>query len=157
MPEDTTNPKVEQMNKVYQIATETYDRFLSIAEANTCFGKPIQVDNKTIIPTAEVICATGFGVGYGGAEDQSEEKSGEGGEGGGGGGGGFTRSRAVAVITVSPEGVNVDPIIDATQVAMAGIAATAFVGYWLVRLMKSTGEVSSKAGPSFKSLMGLLK
>lgn len=157
MPEEMAESTTEQTDKVLQAVAATYDRFLAVASANTCFGDPIQVDDKTIIPTAEVICGSGFGLGFGKGNDTDEEKTDEG-EGGGGGGGGFTRSRSVAVVTVSPTGVTVEPIVDATQIAMAGIAAIAFVGFWLLRLMKSTSEVSDgKSGPSLKSFMGLLK
>jgi len=158
MPEEITKSTTEQKDQVLQAVAATYDRFLATGSANTCFGDPIQVDDKTIIPTAEVICGSGFGLGFGqGNTDEDEEKTGEG-EGGGGGGGGFTRSRSVAVVTVSPTGVTVEPIVDATQIAMAAIAATAFVGFWLLRLMKSTNAVSDGTrGPSLKSFMGLLK
>ena len=159
MPEETAESTNEQMDKVLQAVDATYARFLAVAEANTCFGDPIQVDDKTIIPTAEVVCGSGFGLGFGkGKEEDETEKEIDKGEGGGGGGGGVTRSRAVAVVTVSPTGVTVEPVVDATQIAMAGIAATAFVGYWILRLMKSTNPASDgKRGPSLKSFKSLLK
>ena len=157
MPEETGQSTTEQMDKALQSIAANYDRFLATASANTCFGDPIQVDDKTIIPTAEVICGAGFGLGVGKGTNAADEEKDQG-EGGGGGGGGFTRSRAVAVVTVSPTGITVEPIVDATQIAMAGIAATAFVGYWLLRLMKSTdGASDGKRGPSLKSFKGLLK
>jgi uncharacterized spore protein YtfJ len=157
MPEETTDAVPERMNKVLQAVAGTYDRFLSTANANTCFGEPIQVDDKTIIPAAEVLCGSGFGMGFGKGTEDDDDKNGEG-EGGGGGGGGFTRTRAVAVVTVSSEGVTVEPVVDATQIAMAGIAATAFVGYWLVRLMKGTTEARDVGkGPSLMSLKRLVR
>lgn len=44
---------------------------------------------------------------------------GPGGEGVGGGGGGFSTGRPVAAISIGPDGVHVEPIVDATKVALA--------------------------------------
>jgi uncharacterized spore protein YtfJ len=135
---------------------DSLDRFLSLAKADVCFGDPIRVEEKTIIPAAEVMCGAGFGAGQG--EGESDQEDGATGEGAGGGGGGFVRSRSVAVVVVSPEGVTVEPVVDATQIAMAGIAATAFVGYWLLRLMKSTGgDPPREKGPSLQGIKSLFK
>lgn len=156
MSQEMSSEAPEPFDKVRQTIVDIYNRFLSVARANTCFGDPIQVDDKTLIPAAEVICATGFGVGYGEADEEAQEK--EANAGGGGGGGGFTRSRSVAVIVVSREGITVEPVVDATQIALAGVAATAFVGYWILRLMKNVGEVPEKGkGPTLRSFMGAVK
>ena len=42
-----------------------------------------------------------------------------GGQGVGGGGGGFSTGRPVAAISIGPDGVHVEPIVDATKVALA--------------------------------------
>ena len=145
------------MDRVTQAAGKLYDRFLSIAGANACFGEPIKVDDKTLIPAAEVMAASGFGMGYGQGQEVKEDtdENGSEGEGGGAGAGGMSRSRSVAVIVVSESGVTVEPVVDATQIAMAGIVALAFVGYWLLRLTKSAGETTTK-GPSLRSFKKLL-
>jgi uncharacterized spore protein YtfJ len=62
----------------------------------------------------------GMGVGSGGSDEQT-------GEGGGGGGGGFSLSRPVAVIVSGPDGVRVEPVIDATKIALAALTAGAFI------------------------------
>lgn len=155
MPNEQTNP----MDKARQTVLDLYNRFLSVAKANTCFGEPIKVDDKTLIPAADVVCATGFGVGYGESDEPDEpDERDEHNQGGGGGAGGFTRSRSVAVVVVSRDGVTVEPVVDATQIALAGIAATAFVGYWILRLMEHAGDASEKSkGPSLGSFVSPFK
>lgn len=143
----------EQMSKIF-------DRFLSAARAEACFGDPVQVGDTTIIPAADVMAGIGFGLGFGEGEERrneqgDSEEADSVGKGGGGGGGGGIRSRSVAVIAISRDRITVEPVVDATQIAMAGIAATAFVGFWLIRLMK--GAESAKGdGPSLKSVMKTL-
>jgi uncharacterized spore protein YtfJ len=137
-------------------------RFSATASADTCFGAPVKVDDRTIIPVAEVV--SGFGAGGGGGEGKegpepgTGDSEGQAGSGEGAGGGGFTRSRPVAVVVVAPEGVTVEPVIDATQIAMAGLAAGAFLGFWLVRMLAITEAPARKAKtPSLKSIVGTLK
>ena len=78
----------------------------------------------------------GFGFGSGGgtgsapdrsssasqtdAQDQENEAGGSGG-GGGGGGGGLAVGRPVAVISIGPRGVRVEPVMDITKIALAFI------------------------------------
>lgn len=156
---NTLNEQLNPMDKARQTILDLYNRFLAVSKANTCFGEPIKVDDKTFIPVADVVCTTGFGVGYResdepGGQDGSDEHD----QGGGGGAGGFIRSRSVAVVVVSRDGVTVEPVVDATQIALAGIAAAAFVGYWILRLMKHAGDTSEKSkGPSLGSFFSPFK
>ena len=154
MSQEMPTEQANVVDKVRHTVGDMYARFLSVACADTCFGEPVQVDDKTLIPTAEVMCASGFGAGFGKAGEHKQDESGP----GAGGGWGVTRSRSVAVVVVSPDGITVEPVVDATQIALAGIAATAFVGYWILRLMKKVGEVPEKGkGPSLKSFVNLVK
>ena len=155
MSQEVPNERNHSFERIRQTILDVYNRFLSVARANTCFGDPIQVGDKTLVPAAEVVFASGFGVGYG---EGGEVEQSESGAGGGGGGGGFARSRSVAVVVISKEGVTVEPVVDATQIALAGVAAAAFVGYWILRLMKNAGTVPEKGkGPTLKSFVGLVK
>lgn len=85
----------------------------------------------------------GFGYGLGGGTDTrpaAEEPSGEkgaedtpiaatsSGGGGGGGGGGVSYERPVAVITIGPDGVKVQPVLDPTKIGLALIATVGEVG-----------------------------
>jgi uncharacterized spore protein YtfJ len=88
---------------------DTMNRFMDIAEVEAVYGAPVQVGDQMIIPTAEVMCAMGFGYGSGNWSPPSDEKqeksapagSAEGstptageGIGGGSGGGGAAPSHA---------------------------------------------------------------
>ena len=80
------------------------------AEPNAVFGAPVERGAYTIITCSEV--SGGLGAGFGGGQE---------GSGGGGGGGSF--GRPVAVITIGPAGVDVQPVFDMTKVGIAAIAA----------------------------------
>ena len=84
------------------------------ANAAACFGEAALVGDHVVIPVAEIMYGLGFGWGSG--------RSGESEEGSGGGGGGGARARGVAVIHVSPGGVEVQAIRDETAITLAGIA-----------------------------------
>jgi len=88
-----------------------------------------------IIPTAEVLCAFGFGIGSGSGStsDENPEKPSQG-SGSGGGGGGRILSRPVAVVVASPEGVRVEPVVDITKIALAGLTAIGFMVGMMFRM-----------------------
>jgi len=96
--------------------------------ASVCFGAPVTAGDRTAIPVAEASYMLGFGWGAGIQGD------------GGGGAGGGTRSRGVAVIDVSPEGVRILPIEDQTAIRLAGMAfaatTAALVAKTLLKLVR---------------------
>lgn len=104
------------------------------ATAAACFGAPASAGERTVIPVAEV--SYGLGLGWGGSCSAGDED----GEGGAGAGGGGSRVRGIAVIEVSPGGVQVHPIVDQTQITLAGIAfasaATAITARALQKLIR---------------------
>lgn len=114
---------------------DTMEEFLAAADVRVVYGEPIQHDDTTIIPTAEVLCGLGFGVGSGSgtnSEEGSEKPSS--GSGSGGGGGGRILSRPVAVVVASPEGVRVEPVVDITKIALAGLTALGFMVSMMFRM-----------------------
>jgi uncharacterized spore protein YtfJ len=80
-----------------------------------------------VITASEVSVGLGYGYGVGGgtqpeatqAPSDGEEQSTSEGFGSGGGGGGSAMARPVAVIHVSANGVDVEPVFDLTKVALA--------------------------------------
>jgi uncharacterized spore protein YtfJ len=117
----------EKMGQVFDRAEksqaqslDTLNRLFDAASAETVFGEPIQQGDYTLITASEVTVGLGFGFGVGGGEgtDDESEAGGEG-YGGGGGGGGGSMGRPVAVIAVGPHGVTVEPVVDATKIALA--------------------------------------
>jgi uncharacterized spore protein YtfJ len=104
--------------------------------ASACFGTPVESEGRLVIPVARV--SFGFGLGFGrGTGSNSKptldgDSSADTGEGEGGGGGGGGGSTPVAVIDVSAGGVEVEPIIDPTRIALASMTMTAWIGFWVL-------------------------
>lgn len=91
------------------------------------YGQPVQQGDTTVITANSVSVGLGFGlVGFvlgrkESAQDENQQERNE--VNGGGGGGGFTRARPVAVVSIRPEGVEVKPVIDVTQICLAFFGA----------------------------------
>ena len=107
-------------------AKELIGRLFDVARPEAVYGEPEAVGDYMIITASEATVSMGFGFGFGTGEMESEaaavdrpEPSAETGSGGGGGGGGFAASRAVAVVSVGPNGVVVEPVVDVTKIMLA--------------------------------------
>jgi uncharacterized spore protein YtfJ len=112
------------------------EKFVDTARPSSVFAAPLTAGDYTIITSTEVFAAMGVGFGGGGGSgpggsvpgseqapmelsaDDDELPAGSG-AGYGGGGGGVTLGRPVAAITIGPDGVNVEPIVDVTKIAIA--------------------------------------
>lgn len=118
-----------------EMVKDTMEEFLAAADVRAVYGESIQHGDTTIIPTAEVLSglAFGFGAGGGTGTDQNSDKPVQG-SGSGGGGGGRVLSRPVAVVVASPEGVRVEPVIDITKIALAGLTALGFMVGMMFRM-----------------------
>lgn len=88
------------------------------AHPGAVFSDPIQSGEDIVITAAAWDRAGGFGWGSGGGGEGPDR-----GEGGGGGGGGSSEGRPVAVIRITPDGIEVEPIIDVTKIAVTGLLA----------------------------------
>jgi len=74
------------------------------------------------------------------SEEERQEPAGEepeAGMGGGGGGGGGASGRPVAVISVSEDGVEVEPVVDATKIALAFFTALGSMLFMLLKMRKA--------------------
>lgn len=132
---------------------ETFELFLETADVGRVYGEPIQHGETIIIPAAEVLTGMGFGMGYGAGSAQGEgmpegegTESGPGrgsgsGSGGGGGGAGRTLSRPVAVIVASPDGVQVQPVVDPTKIALAALTAFGFMAGMMMRMRRAANSL----------------
>jgi uncharacterized spore protein YtfJ len=99
-------------------------RLFDVANVSAVYSEPVQNGEYTIITAAEVSIGMGIGQGVGSGTEEEVTAAGEshtvsGGSGGGGGGGGGGWSRPVAVISVGPGGVRVEPIVDVTKLGLA--------------------------------------
>ncbi len=113
------------------------EKFVETARPSSVFAPPLTAGDYTVITASEVYAGMGVGFGGGGGSgpaapekpngDQppaeqaaaDEELPPGSGVGYGGGGGGVTMGRPVAAITIGPDGVSVEPIVDATKIAIA--------------------------------------
>jgi uncharacterized spore protein YtfJ len=130
----------EEINRVVEASLAKWDqgaglirRLLEVAQPSAVFGEPVSEGERTIITASEVSAGMGFGFGVGGGhatesdeeeapDSESEDSIGvEGGTGAGGGGGsgGGAMARPVAVVSMGPEGVTVQPVVDVTKLGIA--------------------------------------
>ena len=138
-------------------SAETLERTLNQAlgsvRSDVVFGRPIEKGTTTVIPCAEVLVGMGLGGGRGTGQGASAEQTGEG-EGIGGGGGG--RGRPVAVIVIREDGVTVQPIPDATRIALAALTTIGFMTFWLARTVAG-GRGTRRGAASFGKLARSLR
>ena len=109
------------------------DRIFAAAQPGAVFSPPVTAGAYTVITASQVMSGGGFGsgMGFGPAPSGAVGATGEAASGqqpsggGGGGGGGGASGRPVAVIVIGPDGVQVKPVVDPTQIAIAAITAWA--------------------------------
>jgi uncharacterized spore protein YtfJ len=129
-----------------QTAAQTIDAIAKAARPDVVFGHPIERDGVTIIPCAEVMMGMGMGGGSG-SSPATESTERAGGEGLGAGGG--MQGRPVAAIVIKEGSVHIEPIVDATKVALAALTTAGFMAFWIVRLA-GTGRRGRAGGPSIR-------
>ena len=128
-------------------AAEVVEKLFDVAQPSSVYAEPVTAGDHTLITASEVSVGMGFGIGMGGGEgrgvpkgDTGEEEAefeGEGsGLGGGGGGGGASLARPVAVISVGPEGVQVEPVVDPTKIAIAFFTTLGTMFFMLSRMRR---------------------
>lgn len=109
-----------------------------VASVKQVFGEPKVVGDRTVIPVAAV--SYGFGFGYGRGTERTDGQTTPARE---GGGGGQVRARPVAVLEVTAEGMRVEPIVDASRIALAGIALGAWSVFWLSATIRKVARARS--------------
>jgi len=120
------------INKLF----DTIEKTRQTAHWQAAFGEPQVVEDKTIIPVAQV--GYGFGLGFGTApqpETEPEAKPEAGGSGGGGGGG--ASSKPLGAIVVTPERVCFEPVQDEGKIALFGIGFAALFVFELARTLRA--------------------
>jgi uncharacterized spore protein YtfJ len=131
--------------KTQEQGLDLLEKLIATARPTAVFGQPVTSGDYTVISVAEVSCGMGVGFGGGGSNDgaaksepaveeiaiegeTTEEveaqpdrtpQSPAGGHGVGGGGGGFSTGRPVATISIGPDGVHVEPVVDVTKIGLA--------------------------------------
>jgi uncharacterized spore protein YtfJ len=111
----------------------------------SCFGTPVERDGRTVIPVSRV--SFGFGLGFGrgaGSDGDESHGGGGGGDGEGGGGGGGGSATPVAVISISDDGVEIEPITDATRIATSSFLMGAWAIFWITWTVRTIARERSK-------------
>ena len=105
------------------------------ANWQSAFGEPQVVDDKTIIPVAQV--GYGFGLGFGreGSASEDEGDSGASDEGGGGGGGAWAKPYGVIVVT--PDDVYFEEVQDTSKIAVLGIVVSPLIIFQLAKTLRA--------------------
>ncbi len=144
----------EELNKLMMESTPTQERanellgkLFDAAKPTAVYSEPVSSGEYTVITASEVTAAFGAGygggVGFGSEETEDEDNKPSGGSGGGGGGGGSTLARPVAAISIGPDGVHVEPIVDPTKIAIAMFTAVGaiFMSLGKMRRFRDTGKL----------------
>lgn len=133
---------VKTVDKAHERGAEVLVDLVSVASASRVFNEPVVAGERTVITAAEIHTGMGFGYGLatgtGGASwGRGRRDRGEGGPRGGGGGGGQAAGRPVAVITIDPDGVHVQPVLDRTKIVLTAVMALGAIGLTLIRLRRA--------------------
>lgn len=131
-------------------AAELVEKLFAVAQPGAVYSEPVTVGEHTVITASEVKVGMGFGFGLGGgtgaepgegeteSKDEPQDERAGTGYGGGGGGGGVSGGRPVAVINIGPEGVQVEPVVDATKIALAFFTTLGSMFFMLSKMRKSS-------------------
>jgi hypothetical protein len=100
---------------------------LRLTGAKLCYGKPIELEGRTVITVSSVRSAGGFGFGKAAGDVEPEGPTGA-------GGGGAIEARPVGFIEIGPEGARFQPIDD-HRLPLVAITGGAIAGLTLARLL----------------------
>jgi len=104
------------------------------AQWRAAFGEPQAVGDRTVIPVARVgyTFGLGFGQGTGPGDEEVPAPTGE-----GGGAGGGASARPLGTLVITPEEVYFEETVDATRVALAGIALATLSSFQLFKTLRA--------------------
>ena len=146
---DTANDILSSTSKREEQFGRVLEKVYAAAQPGAVYSEPVRAGNSTVITASEVTAAGGFGSGMGFGPEASSGKKQAGEQvlqpqqvqnsgGGGVGGGGASKGRPVAVIIIGPDKVTVQPVIDVTQLALAGIAVWGTMLMLFMRMWRIT-------------------
>jgi len=128
---------VETADKAHERAAELLTDLVSVASAAKVYSEPVVAGDRTIITAAEIHTGMGFGYGLATGTRRLASWGRDGGPRGGGGGGGQATGRPVAVVTIDPDGVHVQPVLDRTKIVLTALTALGAIGLTLIRLRRA--------------------
>jgi uncharacterized spore protein YtfJ len=140
-----TNTFITESVPNQQQANELMNKLFVAAQPESLFSAPVVQGEYAVVMASEMIGGLGYGFGGGGGTGpQATDGSAEGGfgSGGGGGGGGSMMARPVAAISIGPDGVRVEPIMDPTKIAIAFFTTLAAMFVTLSRIKRQTQDMA---------------
>jgi uncharacterized spore protein YtfJ len=99
------------------------------------FGEVIEVNGRKLIPVAGVVYGFGMGGGQGPTRQAKDQEKAAPPLGGGGVGG--MRAEPIAIIEVTNDTLKIQPIVNVTRVAIAGLLVGAWSVFWISRAMRN--------------------
>ena len=157
--------------KTQEQGLDLLDKLIATARPTAVFGTPVTAGDYTVITATEVTCGLGVGFGGGGGDSagQAEESPAAeiaigpddpqprpdvkpaapaSGYGVGGGGGGASTGRPVAVISIGPDGVHVEPVVDVTKIGLALFTTLGAMALMARKMTKHSGRASCETCPA---------
>ncbi len=109
----------------------TFERAQTAASIGNVYGPPLTHGDSLVVPVGSVsqLFAMGMGVGSDMQPDGQQD------EGLGGGGWGRVAARPVAMAEITPDGVDVHPVIDENRALVASLAFAAWAVFWTARTL----------------------
>ena len=126
-------------NQIEQVASPV-ERMVEQFTVSRAFGEVIREGDTAVVPVAEVTSVFGYGHGSGEGPVAAGEGGGVDGQmasGGGGGGGGRGSAKPRGYITITPDGVRYEPLMDPLKISIAGIALTAWIIFWVAMVVRA--------------------
>ena len=147
------NQYLNALEEANETTTRMVQKILESEDTARAFAKPVESGDYKVITASETSTFLGFGFGFGAGDSSDEDEEEETGEelleekveemteedeadeglAGGTGAGAHTSSRPVAVITLKPHGVEIEPIIDVNKIALSGFAAASFISFMVAK------------------------
>jgi len=123
------------MEKEVKRLLDAFDVMRNEANVNACFGEPVKVDGRTVIPVARV--GYGFGIGanrgWAAGEDDPDTSF----ETVPSGGGGGVMCTPIGYIEVTEDETRVEPVLDEQKLAIVSLLAGAWSVFWLSRVLNA--------------------
>ena len=129
---------------------ELMEKLMAVAQPDAVFSEPLSAGDYAVVTASEVSVGMGFGFGVGGGtapesfggqgttSDEPESQVGEASGFASGGGGGFSMGRPVAVISIGPGAVRVEPVRDLTKIGLALLSTAGAMLMMLGRMRRAS-------------------
>jgi len=141
---ETMNGVTTTSTKPLEMSDKTVEKLAELARPHGVYSAPVISGAYTVITASEVFGGGGFGFGNAPSSGEQPTTAGAGEPVGGAGGGGGFYARPVASIVIGPEGVKIQPIADATKIAIAVMSVWAGVAVMAIRMARGSWRRTRK-------------